>query len=457
VSEGAVKRAFGLFDNPNLLATSLMMVTFVAYKFWRDRGSTVLPLAFLIITLILTQSRGAILGLSLGLAILFYYENIRIKAWITILGTICIVGFSGIMTHRSLASTELGVNQRVELLKGIQNYLESEWLTGSGAGTFHLEYPFYRTLGGIYPLYAHNHILEIWCELGLAGLILIVTWIILGLRLALFRRKQDPILLAFLMACLLNSSTNQSFSYFVVASLFGICLALLDENTILERPRDLSSRKYIWQFGLILVGALALYQYQWTQLTSEARNTKRLPFTDVSEIKSFWKLDSKLYIFFCNQFGGDKQTREILMDWGQYLRTRYPREAEIPFQMAYMNEKGGNLSKASMFAYQALALDSFSERYTAWLMRLEYDRKRYVKVISLAEQVIGSNPQYEGINPWYDKIYELYLSSLALEQHWQKAGKVMETDIRWVDKELGERLEQVIRQNIEMSNPKLMR
>ena len=113
--------------------------------------------------------------------------------------------------------------------------------------------------------------------------------------------------------------------------------------------------------------------------------------------------------------------------------------------------------KASMFAYQALALDSFSERYTAWLMRLEYDRKRYAKVISLAEQVIGSNPQYEGINPWYDKIYELYLSSLALEQHWQKAGKVMETDIRWVDKELGERLEQVIRQNIEMSNPKLMR
>ena len=54
VSEGAVKRAFGLFDNPNLLATGLMMVTFVAYKFWRDRGSTVLPLIFLIITLILT-------------------------------------------------------------------------------------------------------------------------------------------------------------------------------------------------------------------------------------------------------------------------------------------------------------------------------------------------------------------------------------------------------------------
>ena len=60
-------------------------------------------------------------------------------------------------------------------------------------------------------------------------------------------------------------------------------------------------------------------------------------------------------------------------------------------------------------------------------------------------------------NPWYDKIYELYLSSLVLERRWQRALNVMETKIRWVDKNLGERLEQVIRQHIEMSNPKLMR
>ena len=70
--------------------------------------------------------------------------------------------------------------------------------------------------------------------------------------------------------------------------------------------------------------------------------------------------------------------------------------------------------------------------------------------------MIGSNPQYEGINPWYDKIYELYLSSLVVEQRAQKALKLMQTGIRWVDKNLGERVEQVISQNIELSNPKLI-
>ena len=457
VPEGSLKRAFGLFDNPNLLATCLMMVIFVAYKYWRDREISVLPLLLLLITLLLTQSRGAILGLALGLSILFYYENMRIKAWILILGFVCVVGFSNIMDQRSLTPAELGVNQRVELLKGIQNYLKSEWLTGSGAGTFHLEYPFYRTLGGKYPLYAHNHILEIWCELGIAGLILTGVWIIFGLRLALFRRKQDPILLAFIMACLVNSSTNQSFSYFVVASIFAICLALVDEDIILEGPRDFRSRNYIWFLGLIIVGLLAFYQFQWSKLTSQAVKDKTLPFDHFSKINIFWKQDSKLYVFFCDRFADDKQAREVLMDWGQYLRTRYPREAEIPFQMAAMSKKERNLSKSRMFAYQSLALDSFSERYTAWLMRLEYDRTRYEKVINLAEKVIGSNPQYEGINPWYDKIYELYLSSLVLERRWQRALNVMETKIRWVDKNLGERLEQVIRQHIEMSNPKLMR
>ena len=71
--------------------------------------------------------------------------------------------------------------------------------------------------------------------------------------------------------------------------------------------------------------------------------------------------------------------------------------------------------------------------------------------------MIGSNPQYEGINPWYDKIYELYLSSLIVEQKGQKARKLIQTGIRWVDKDFGERVEQVINQNIELSNPKLKR
>ena len=457
VPEDGINRAFGLFDNPNLFASSLMMVTFVAIKFWRDRGSSVLPLIFLITTLVLTQSRGAILGLSLGLTVLFYFDSMRIKAWIMVFGLICLIGFSLVMTNRSLSPTELGVNQRVELFKGIKNYLESEWLTGSGAGTFHLEYPFYRTLGGKYPLYAHNHILEIWCELGIAGLILIIVWIIRGFRLSLYRRRSDPILLAFATACLVNLCPNQSFSYFVVASLFGICVALLDENSILEAPVDICSRAYIWKIGAFFICALGLYQFQWNKLASDSLENKNLPYMKVADINIFWKQDSKLYTFFCNQFSDNKEARALLLSWGKYLKSRYPRESEIVFQMARLSSKEDDPYKSSMYAYQALVLDPYSERYTAWLMRLEYNRNRNKKVIKLAERVIGSNPQYEGINPWYDKIYELYLSSLIVEQNGHKARKLIQTGIRWVDKDFGERVEQVINQNIELLNPKLKR
>ena len=125
--------------------------------------------------------------------------------------------------------------------------------------------------------------------------------------------------------------------------------------------------------------------------------------------------------------------------------------------MAFLSYKQNDISKASMYAYQSLALDPYSERYTAWLMRLEYNRNRHKKVIDLAERVIGSNPQYEGINPWYDNIYELYLSSLIVEQRVQRAQNLMQTGIKWVDKKLGDRVEQVIRQNIQLSNPKFIR
>ena len=457
VPQGGVKRAFGLFDNPNLLASSLMMVIFVAFKMWRDRRSSVLPIIFLISTLMFTQSRGAILGLILGLIILFYYDCIRVKAWTLIFGLICLMGLSLIMTNRSLSTNELGVNQRLELLRGIQNYLHAEWLTGSGAGTFHLEYPYYRTLGGKYPLYAHNHILEIWCELGIAGLILIMVWIVKGLRLAIYRRRSDPILLAFGTACLINSSTNQSFSYFVVACIFATCVALLDEETILESPRDLRLRSYIWKFGVVAVLILGLYQYQWNRLASDSVKNNRLPYSEISDIDLFWKQDCKLFTFFCNRFGNDREARALLLSWGKYLQYRYPRESEITFQMAFLSYKQNDISKASMYAYQSLALDPYSERYTAWLMRLEYNRNRYKKVIDLAERVIGSNPQYEGINPWYDNIYELYLSSLIVEQRVQRAQNLMQTGIKWVDKKLGDRVEQVIRQNIQLSNPKFIR
>ena len=47
--------------------------------------------------------------------------------------------------------------------------------------------------------------------------------------------------------------------------------------------------------------------------------------------------------------------------------------------MARLSSKEDDLSKSMYYAYQALVLDPYSERYTTWLMRLEYNRNRNKK------------------------------------------------------------------------------
>lgn len=455
VPAGALKRAFGLFDNPNLMASCLMMSVFLSYKF---RGSGRLGLwlvVLLTVVLVLTQSRGAILGSMAGLLIIFVYGSKQSRLQAALLGVICLSGFIYISQYRQLASNQLGVNQRIEMFKGVQNYLQAEWFSGSGAGTFHLEYPYYRTLGGMYPFYAHNHILEIWCELGLAGLILILIWILSGLKAGYEQRRQNPIFLAFMIACLINSSTNQSFSYFLIAMLFAMSLALIDQNpeAIVKPPEILKvGMNVVLISGTLASLALGIYKYQFDVIVSKTRAGQSL-FKEFSHMGFLWKRDLSLYKVFAQNSIQTKSSLDLLEEWSRYLQTIYPRESEIPFQMARAALQRSELSQARVMAYRALALDPFSEQLTAWLMNLEYQSKRYDQVIVLAEKIIGNNPQYEGINPWYDKIYQYYLSSLAVQQEWSKMKTLLDSQLRWTDSQLGVRVEQISRQAYDLANP----
>ena len=457
VPEGALKRAFGLFDNPNLLASCVMMSGFLVYKTFRESESKWMltsVLCFLIFSLILTQSRGAIIGFTCGMLIISIYEAKKYRYLTSFFVLLCLMGLLLISEHRSLVVNELGVNQRLEMLKGILNYLRIEWLSGSGAGTFHLEYPQYRTLGGVYPLYAHNHILEIWCELGLAGLILILTWIYYGLSFSWRCRKEAPVILGFVMACLINSSTNQSFSYFLVALFFVIVLSLISSRHSIDSFKNSRKITSWWKLGTLICFSMGIYKYQFDTLVYRFHKSNKLPFSSVSQIPPLWKVDLSLYGVYVSQKENNPDSKSILRDWGSYLQSIYPNESIIPFYLAKLSESDSNV--AALHAYRALSLDPFSEQYTAWLMRLEYSRNNYSKVIDLAEKVIGSNPQYEGINIWYDDIYQIYLFSLVVEQQWDKLNNHLKSNIKWINKEMGAKVERISREAFMKAHPNQM-
>lgn len=457
VPEGALKRAFGLFDNPNLLASCVMMSGFLIYKMLRESESKWMLVSLaciLIFSLILTQSRGAILGFISGLVIIAYYEGRKQRLLISFFILMCLIGLLFVSEHRGLVANELGVNQRLEMLKGIFNYLKMEWLSGSGAGTFHLEYPRYRTLGGVYPLYAHNHILEIWCELGLAGLILILTWIYSGLSFGWRCRKEAPVILGFIVACLINSSTNQSFSYFLVALFFVLVLALISSENSIDSVINCKKVSPWWKLGILACFSMGIYKYQFDTLVHRFQKNHQLPFSSLSQIPTLWKTDLSLFGVYANHKYDDAASTKVLQEWGNYLRSIYPNESIIPFYLANLSRS--NNAVAASHAYQALSLDPFSEQYTVWLMRLEYSRNNHSKVIDLAERVIGSNPQYEGINVWYDEIYQIYLLSLVVEQQWTKLNSQLASSIRWINKEMGAKVERISREAYVKAHPNEM-
>jgi O-antigen ligase len=148
------------------------------------RGPMLVAAGLIFTALMLTLTRGAIIGAGVSIAMLFWLPRFRLFAVVLL---IALVGFSAAnlnpILHSPQASVvatrlstilghELQTNPRVRIYKGAPAMIIDHPLFGVGAGNFSIVSPLYglRDLGGDTFEHAHNVPLTIAVETGLLGL-----------------------------------------------------------------------------------------------------------------------------------------------------------------------------------------------------------------------------------------------------------------------------------------------
>lgn len=199
-------RVVGYFGKPTLLGTDLAIIVPViiivtVYKFKQKslmgRVMLIIPTILGVYTLLMTKTRGAIIGVLIGgilLTVLLYSikkHNVK-KTMLIILASFAIVGCIGAVTMQSFHRSY--DYERVLLLKSSYAMWEDHKLYGVGFGHWAREYPNYISPAAKEPdlTIPHNVIASFFDETGIIGgvgflLFIFGTLIILGRRI-----QQNP-------------------------------------------------------------------------------------------------------------------------------------------------------------------------------------------------------------------------------------------------------------------------
>lgn len=175
-----------------------LAVSLARQKRWLGSIAAIAAASFMLFGLVLTGSRGAWLGLLLvGAAFLNVWIAKQIKrsghglffvlgALVFLLCLFLVALLAGLPFEESvqrlysLAQAKAGEIPRPELYRQVWELVQDYFFTGSGLGTFPMVYSTYALQLNVYVLpHAHNILLQIWMEQGLAG-IFAFLWLILA-------------------------------------------------------------------------------------------------------------------------------------------------------------------------------------------------------------------------------------------------------------------------------------
>ncbi len=205
--------------NPNVMAGALVLLLPLALALllyawprlrWFARALAILAGAAMLVVLVLTQSRGAWLGIIAALGVLVALRWRR--GWLALpLATVAAglvawqIGF-GRVADAMLASQALGgADQRVEIWSRALYMLQDFPFTGVGMGSFrqaaNLLYPFFLAGPDAEIPHAHNLFLQVGVDLGVPGLVawlalLILVCVCAWLVYRRGRRQRDTMLTA---------------------------------------------------------------------------------------------------------------------------------------------------------------------------------------------------------------------------------------------------------------------
>ncbi|MCO4783700.1 MAG: O-antigen ligase family protein [Candidatus Cloacimonetes bacterium] len=424
----SINRAFGLFNNPNIFGSFTLILSL--YSLLKDsdnkniKKSLIFITIFLALVCVFTLSRGAVLSLLIGIVLVALSHREKRSLAILLLILICVsFHFSGRST--GVAEVDLGANQRVELYKGVKQYISTHWLQGTGPGTFHINYPSYRTLGGYYPLYAHNQLLEIWCE----GGVLAFTLILLSLAFLFLNITLSSQIL--LIACLSNSMVNSSYSFFIIVLMVIGFLEQKQSKTDLQKVP-----KFVGVTVFILLAVFMSYQ----EFKRKVIVNKKI--VSSKKLIHFVDQDYEFAIQFIKQRLKMKLNKDTIfeyIDWLNSFTKTMPRESETFYVLGQLAEKAKQSRVAYAFYKQSLRLDRFSEKNAIAVIRLSGYFKDYDYIQKVVDRVLYSNYQYRKINALYDQIQYFYIVSL-IEQKKDAEAKAFFNKCIWVDDQFKENL-----------------
>jgi O-antigen ligase len=231
-----ILRAYGSFPHPNIFGGYLAIGILAAVYTWKDWKRSGVLVAMLSIGLLLTQSRSAVLGLFLGLGIMFVSKRIRsadlarkivlplslgalaLAVAVTVFAPAMVSAIrgGGALEERSIEERQDQYADFPSVMRG------ADWIIGNGAGAYAAalreSHPG-RDVWAYQPI--HNVALLLVGELGIGGILFVLYGFSLVWRPATAHPSFIP------LVCLINLLTISFFDHYLWSSWSGLALVAL--------------------------------------------------------------------------------------------------------------------------------------------------------------------------------------------------------------------------------------
>lgn len=188
--EGYRTRWWGVFADPNYLAMNVAVIFPIAMAFVTRSESTVLlriacavSAGLVVTTIVLTHSRGSLLGFIAGVAVWAFREKRRVQAilvgFVLLISLLVFAPPTFWRRSETIAGfqSDASAMSRVHAWEAAANMNKAHPLLGIGTGAFLYGWPIYRPAEETMAHVAHNMFLDVVSELGFVGLMLFLIFL----------------------------------------------------------------------------------------------------------------------------------------------------------------------------------------------------------------------------------------------------------------------------------------
>lgn len=193
-NSGITARVFSVFGNPNILAEYLIMIIPISVSlFWYTKKLSQKVIFFLtsmilLITLLLTYSRGGWLGFAFGMLVFVLLVQKKLLLLLIPLGLGSVYFLPQTILNRILSIGNLADSSnayRIKIWRISIGIIKDYWVSGVGFGYIPFKKTFETYIRTMPAYHAHNTYIETAAEMGIPGLIILLLFIFILYRYAI--------------------------------------------------------------------------------------------------------------------------------------------------------------------------------------------------------------------------------------------------------------------------------